>query len=206
MTHRDTYEALLRSFVPMPTLQYLVRMAERSKALRSGRSPLLWAWVRIPLLTNSFGLMFRKKNVCEGRVHAEKQNTRGNSNERTYKLIKMLSPRRGIEPRSFAWQAGLLTNILSRTDTRFVPHALQSLNGPLVTLFLMPNCLRSLWRTHWILKSARTGLHVVITGRSFDLIDETTNKKYPEIGPFSLKIFPTEFKFDGNLILLSPKF
>ena len=29
-------------------------MAERSKALRSGRSPLLWAWVRIPLLTNVF--------------------------------------------------------------------------------------------------------------------------------------------------------
>ena len=54
MTHRDTYEALLRSFVPMPTLQYLVRMAERSKALRSGRSPLLWAWVRIPLLTRPF--------------------------------------------------------------------------------------------------------------------------------------------------------
>lgn len=26
-------------------------MAERSKALRSGRSPLLWAWVQIPLLT-----------------------------------------------------------------------------------------------------------------------------------------------------------
>ena len=32
-----------------------VRMAERSKALRSGRSPLLWAWVRIPLLTTTFG-------------------------------------------------------------------------------------------------------------------------------------------------------
>ena len=31
-----------------------VRMAERSKALRSGRSPLLWAWVRIPLLTTIF--------------------------------------------------------------------------------------------------------------------------------------------------------
>ena len=30
-----------------------VRMAERSKALRSGRSPLLWAWVRIPLLTRN---------------------------------------------------------------------------------------------------------------------------------------------------------
>ena len=29
-------------------------MAERSKALRSGRSPLLWAWVRIPLLTIVF--------------------------------------------------------------------------------------------------------------------------------------------------------
>ena len=32
----------------------VVRMAERSKALRSGRSPLLWAWVRIPLLTYNF--------------------------------------------------------------------------------------------------------------------------------------------------------
>ena len=31
-----------------------VRMAERSKALRSGRSPHLWAWVRIPLLTTCF--------------------------------------------------------------------------------------------------------------------------------------------------------
>ena len=34
-----------------------VRMAERSKALRSGRSPLLWAWVRIPLLTGKYFLM-----------------------------------------------------------------------------------------------------------------------------------------------------
>ena len=43
-------------------LDALVRMAERSKALRSGRSPLLWAWVRIPLLTKYFlfdlGLVF----------------------------------------------------------------------------------------------------------------------------------------------------
>ena len=31
-----------------------VRMAEWSKALRSGRSPLLWAWVQIPLLTITF--------------------------------------------------------------------------------------------------------------------------------------------------------
>ena len=30
-----------------------VRMAEWSKALRSGRSPLLWAWVQIPLLTRN---------------------------------------------------------------------------------------------------------------------------------------------------------
>ena len=37
-------------------------MAERSKALRSGRSPVLWAWVRIPLLTEiflPFGFSFR---------------------------------------------------------------------------------------------------------------------------------------------------
>ena len=31
-----------------------VRMAERSKALRSGRSLVLQAWVRIPLLTKFF--------------------------------------------------------------------------------------------------------------------------------------------------------
>ena len=44
------------------TLLQWVRMAERSKALRSGRSPLLWALVRIPLLTKYFlydlGLVF----------------------------------------------------------------------------------------------------------------------------------------------------
>ena len=34
-------------------------MAEWSKALRSGRSPLLWAWVRIPLLTKYFFQHFR---------------------------------------------------------------------------------------------------------------------------------------------------
>ena len=33
-------------------------MAEWSKALRSGRSPLLWAWVRIPLLTNFFAIFY----------------------------------------------------------------------------------------------------------------------------------------------------
>src|SRR6218665_1732819 len=32
----------------------LVRMAERSKALRSGRSPVLRAWVQIPLLRNLY--------------------------------------------------------------------------------------------------------------------------------------------------------
>ena len=35
---------------------YQVRMAEWSKALRSGRSPLLRAWVQIPLLTKIFYL------------------------------------------------------------------------------------------------------------------------------------------------------
>ena len=39
---------------PLLHHQEQVRMAERSKALRSGRSPLLWAWVRIPLLTTDF--------------------------------------------------------------------------------------------------------------------------------------------------------
>ena len=42
-------------------------MAEWSKALRSGRSPLLWAWVRIPLLTNIFPLIKKFRaiiNLC----------------------------------------------------------------------------------------------------------------------------------------------
>ena len=38
-------------------------MAERSKALRSGHSPLLWAWVRIPLLTNVLHLIRRIASV-----------------------------------------------------------------------------------------------------------------------------------------------
>ena len=38
----------------MDSVWDMVRMAERSKALRSGRSPLLWAWVRIPLLTHLY--------------------------------------------------------------------------------------------------------------------------------------------------------
>ena len=39
----------------------IVRMAERSKALRSGRSPLLWAWVRIPLLTKNILVCFGRR-------------------------------------------------------------------------------------------------------------------------------------------------
>ena len=42
--------------------QHQVRMAERSKALRSGRSPLLWAWVRIPLLTTIFFSTFKSSD------------------------------------------------------------------------------------------------------------------------------------------------
>ena len=40
---------------PLAELKLLiVRMAERSKALRSGRSPVFRAWVQIPLLTTNF--------------------------------------------------------------------------------------------------------------------------------------------------------
>ena len=41
-------------------------MAEWSKALRSGRSPLLWAWVRIPLLTKVFSKTFFLTNSVFG--------------------------------------------------------------------------------------------------------------------------------------------
>ncbi|GBO46357.1 hypothetical protein AVEN_92845-1 [Araneus ventricosus] len=49
--------------------QHEVRMAERSNALRSGRSPLLWAWFRIPFLTLKQNFIFillvhnRSKNL-----------------------------------------------------------------------------------------------------------------------------------------------
>ena len=56
--HHDTscrkfvLKIILFAYLHSVALQLgMVRMAERSKALRSGRSPLLWAWVRIPLLT-----------------------------------------------------------------------------------------------------------------------------------------------------------
>ena len=61
LNHVQTYRGLYyqlsyRGYVlePCSKLQRTVRMAEWSKALRSGRSPLLWAWVRIPLLTKYF--------------------------------------------------------------------------------------------------------------------------------------------------------
>ena len=65
MIHHDTscrkfvLKTILFAYLHSVALQLgMVRMAERSKALRSGRSPLLWAWVRIPLLTmHFFGLV-----------------------------------------------------------------------------------------------------------------------------------------------------
>ena len=49
-----TFSPSVDSHTPEWLRSLSVRMAERSKALRSGRSPLLWAWVRIPLLAIFF--------------------------------------------------------------------------------------------------------------------------------------------------------
>lgn len=51
-TWRENLLSLAFLFNPLEYKQ--VRMAEWSKALRSGRSPLLWAGVRISLLTKPF--------------------------------------------------------------------------------------------------------------------------------------------------------
>ena len=48
-------------------------MAERSKALRSGRSLVLQAWVRIPLLTNRF--VIHGPDCFGARLSSAKQNT-----------------------------------------------------------------------------------------------------------------------------------
>ena len=53
--HAPTIQACIQvshsSQIHASFTSYHVRMAERSKALRSGRSLVLQAWVRIPLLT-----------------------------------------------------------------------------------------------------------------------------------------------------------
>ena len=49
-----TFSPSVDSHTPEWLRSLSVRTAERSKALRSGRSPLLWAWVRIPLLAIFF--------------------------------------------------------------------------------------------------------------------------------------------------------
>ncbi len=49
-----------------------VRMAERSKALRSGRSPLLWAWVRIPLLTQRIIFFALRPMSQKGEITSQK--------------------------------------------------------------------------------------------------------------------------------------
>ena len=46
------------------TASFSVRMAERSKALRLGRSPIERAWVRIPLLTILYVLPFPMLKEC----------------------------------------------------------------------------------------------------------------------------------------------
>ena len=55
-----------RSVQILVTTLSAVRMAERSKALRSGRSPVLRAWVRIPLLTIFFGVPQKNFFFCIG--------------------------------------------------------------------------------------------------------------------------------------------
>ena len=49
-----TFSPSVDSHTPEWLRSLSVRMAERLKALRSDRSPLLWAWVRIPLLAIFF--------------------------------------------------------------------------------------------------------------------------------------------------------
>ena len=52
-TKGDVFKIYFRITIPTFLQKHQsVRMAEWSKALRSGRSPLLRAWVRIPLLTS----------------------------------------------------------------------------------------------------------------------------------------------------------
>ncbi len=49
-----SFSGIIYKFCETHNSSRKVRMAERSKALRSGRSPLLWAGVRISLLTKLF--------------------------------------------------------------------------------------------------------------------------------------------------------
>ena len=61
-------------------------------------------------------------------------------------------------------------------------------------------CLSITWSRY---RNAYRDLWIMTIGRA---VQGDCERVYAGIGPVSLKIFFTEFKFDGNLILLSPKF
>ena len=124
-SHKHTY--LCKGFVVIPSsihirfyshVKPVVRMAERSKAPDSRETfsaklwrsecsgPRMWAWVRIPLLTKLFYCLpwlcyhFVQKfdfAICLNLILSESFTPLCEHNS---PLIKKLSPRRGIEPRS----------------------------------------------------------------------------------------------------------
>jgi hypothetical protein len=62
-------------------------MAERSKALRSGRSPDLWAWVQIPLLTFSLDFCVNFIGAQRTLLRLPKTQLRGARRPAVYSLV-----------------------------------------------------------------------------------------------------------------------
>ena len=81
-------------------------MAERSKALRSGRSPLLWAWVRIPLLTKPFcfGSVFKESRVAQWKRAGP---ITQRSVDRNYALLTIFTHATFLETKKIAGSSGI---------------------------------------------------------------------------------------------------
>lgn len=107
------------SFIKTKHPNNFVWMAERSKALRSGRSPLLWAWVRIPLQTNLFP---KCNNMSENQCRCCLQIIYWDYADSSYSFQCCEVTWRRRLPRRPRWQSG---NIFFETGyARFYHHGL----------------------------------------------------------------------------------
>ena len=90
-------------------------------------------------------------------------NTNYCNNRRKIRREKKKTPRRGIEPRSPAWQAGILTTILPRTTYRYIWGALlQRMSTCVCFVFALLICAHSSWRI-------RTIQHVVLNEQRYSI-------------------------------------
>ena len=111
------------------------------------------------------------------------------------KKNKKNPPRRGIEPRSPAWQAGILTTILSRIDKKRARNSSIWISGP---QFVVVICCHESW---WRYEAERRYNSETIT-KIWNSPETEKNRKNP--GFFSKTEFSTNFLIFKREIKLLP--